>query len=524
MTTQGRQQAYSAGNKTYGFGRSNPTSGPVDKLGYRERNLMQNAISRRLGAPPTPAPFQIGAGNANGITNSAAGTQQSGNLQDAQASTLAGSSAPQMTPSPTGTMQSAPAPQGGFGGAPNTPGAMADGNPQPQHSGFDQAGTAAGFNVAMGGAAPAPAFGPGGHPGAMTPTMAAPPQGGDGGLAAYNLRVGQAPNASDANHPYATQDGKLVAFDPNDQSLRNTDFDPYRDRSLYQNGVYHGPGTVGYDASAHPGVNGFGQITSHIPAGYSDPAGPPGMQSGGIPMLAPGRMADGNPQPGIGRPEAHNPNNPTAGLPGDAQYSQFLQNQQQSQTQHNAEYTQQQHDAQVGAEKQRRDINDNAPDAYKHLLDTFAARGMAHSGRYADDLGQAHNNVAGQLSGIDGDLAQKLNDLLVGNANFTDNGQRDSQQAMNEMIARLAGNAGSLGLDQNTQNPQAPDANAALQQLLGGQFGQSPAAAPQPAAKAPAAPKRSAPSAAQAKLTHATSLKHAAVARTNAAAAAKKRK
>jgi hypothetical protein len=419
MTTQGRQQAYSAGNKTYGFGRSNPTSGPVDKLGYRERNLMQNAIARRMGgapsssAAPAPAPFQIGAGNPNGITQYSSPGQ--------------GSS---LTPSPTGTMQPAPAPQGGFGGAPNAPGAMADGNPQPFH--FDQASTAAGFNAAMGGAAPTPAFGPGGHPGAMTPTMAAP------------------------QHPF----------------------------------------------------------------GYSDPAGPPGMQGGGIPA----QMANGQTMGAPGsNPETHDPNNPTAGLPGDAQYSQFLQNQQQGQTQHNAEYTQQQHDAQVGAEKQRRDINDNAPDAYKHLLDTYAARGMAHSGRYATDLGEAHNNVAGQLSGIDGDLAQKLNALLAGNANFADNGQRDSQQAMNEMIARLAGNAGSLGLDQNTQNPQAPDANVALQQLLGGQFGQSSAAAPQSAAK-PVATKRAAPSAAQAKLTHATSLKHAAVARANAAAAAKKRK
>ena len=63
MTTQGRTQAYSAGNKVYGFGRSNPTSGPVDKLGYRERDLMQQAIARAIApkpvakpAPPPPKP------------------------------------------------------------------------------------------------------------------------------------------------------------------------------------------------------------------------------------------------------------------------------------------------------------------------------------------------------------------------------------------------------------------------------------------------------------------------------------
>lgn len=45
---------YAAGNKVYGGGRSNPTSGPVDKLGYRERDLAtrarRNAVLRRLKA------------------------------------------------------------------------------------------------------------------------------------------------------------------------------------------------------------------------------------------------------------------------------------------------------------------------------------------------------------------------------------------------------------------------------------------------------------------------------------------
>jgi hypothetical protein len=45
---------YSVGNKIYGGGRSNPTSGPVDKLGYRERDAKsaarRNAILRRMKA------------------------------------------------------------------------------------------------------------------------------------------------------------------------------------------------------------------------------------------------------------------------------------------------------------------------------------------------------------------------------------------------------------------------------------------------------------------------------------------
>ncbi len=51
---QGGFNPYSAGNKQYGSGRSFPTMGPVDPLGYRERDRMararQNAIVQRLKA------------------------------------------------------------------------------------------------------------------------------------------------------------------------------------------------------------------------------------------------------------------------------------------------------------------------------------------------------------------------------------------------------------------------------------------------------------------------------------------
>lgn len=46
--------AYAAGNKVYGGGRSFPNMGAVDKLGYRERDLAtrarRNALLRRLKA------------------------------------------------------------------------------------------------------------------------------------------------------------------------------------------------------------------------------------------------------------------------------------------------------------------------------------------------------------------------------------------------------------------------------------------------------------------------------------------
>lgn len=49
MALGGRTQAYSAGNKVYGSGRSNPTSGPVDPAGYVERSNNKKASNRRSG-------------------------------------------------------------------------------------------------------------------------------------------------------------------------------------------------------------------------------------------------------------------------------------------------------------------------------------------------------------------------------------------------------------------------------------------------------------------------------------------
>lgn len=46
---QGRVAAYSAGNKVYGSGRPNPTSGPVDPAGYVERSVNGEATNRRSG-------------------------------------------------------------------------------------------------------------------------------------------------------------------------------------------------------------------------------------------------------------------------------------------------------------------------------------------------------------------------------------------------------------------------------------------------------------------------------------------
>lgn len=52
--TQQGPNPYAAGQKVYGGGRSNPTMGPVDPTGYRERDAQaasqRNAMLRRLRA------------------------------------------------------------------------------------------------------------------------------------------------------------------------------------------------------------------------------------------------------------------------------------------------------------------------------------------------------------------------------------------------------------------------------------------------------------------------------------------
>lgn len=47
--SRGATQRYSAGNKVYGTGRSNPTSGTVDPSGYVDRSFNNAASQRRSG-------------------------------------------------------------------------------------------------------------------------------------------------------------------------------------------------------------------------------------------------------------------------------------------------------------------------------------------------------------------------------------------------------------------------------------------------------------------------------------------
>ena len=67
MSQNSQWNAYSAGNKVYGGGRPMPTVGPVDPIGYAERDakkkrpLWQNAAQRRLMAMKKNKPMSADA-------------------------------------------------------------------------------------------------------------------------------------------------------------------------------------------------------------------------------------------------------------------------------------------------------------------------------------------------------------------------------------------------------------------------------------------------------------------------------
>lgn len=419
MTLHGATQRYSAGNKVYGMGRSNPTSGPVDPIGYRERDAkkmmtspMQQALTRRIGTTPAPAPAQ----HLQPAWMSAPGVPGAGPIPNAN----------QLVPNAMGHYQPAPAaPVAGQGTSGIDPGVLGRLNAQNA------------VNHPGAGSAPS---------GYMDPAHAPTPAGSvnDGGLAAYNARAGQMPNTSDYNHPYSVgPDGRLVAFQANDETLRNTDFDPLRDRSLYSNGTYNGPGTPGYNAAAHPGVNGYGQRAGTGGEGYypSSNAGtaPPPAQSG------------------------------VEGLPFDPAYA-GAQNAAQMQL---AEAQQAlgngQHNAQTNAYGENRDIDRNAQDRYRNLIDQFAERGLAHSGAYATQYGNTAANIAGQHTQVNQGLNDQLNQLLGSYSGARNDVYGNQQNSLMEMIARMAGNAGNLGLQssQGINGPQAPDYQSILQRLIG---------------------------------------------------------
>lgn len=343
MTVQGRQQAYSAGNKTYGFGRSNPTSGPVDPLGYKERDAI-----RRVMTQPLPSRNPRTDQSITGIPESAWTARQR------QYADQYGLSGTRVAPAPTGTMSwmppiAAPAPQ--VLGAP-TPGI-----------------------------------------GQQVQTMRPP-----------------IPNA------------------------------PGNNQQVFTGGQPPGPNNV--------------EGNTGVPNGYIDPAGPPGMQTGGIPNQ-----------------QQHLQDLINAKVP--AHQHQFMPG-----------YDTAKHNLETDAFEQQRQLEQNAPAAYDHLTDVYAGRGLLHSGKFATDLGAAHSQTADQLSAIQRALANGQVNLDNQDLNYNQGLAQQEAGNYQQQLQNQIALAGTLGLDQSQQ--QQPDFNSILQQVLGSQQQAAPAALPAaPVAPAP---------------------------------------
>lgn len=343
---KGRIQAYSAGNKTYGFGRSNATSGPVDKLGYRERD-----------AKPMTSPNY-----ADILRNSPLGNTPA-------ARTYFNQSALQRR-----MTDAAPAPIQQHGAAVSPTGAV---------SNFVNA-----------------------------PQIQAPPMGG----------------TTTAQPTPGAETGGMVAAP----------------------GVHAPPmGGTTTQAPGGPNSENFG-----APSGYVNPAGPPGMQGGGIPIQQPQRTL--------------------ADLPNDPAYQAHLAQINSAAARHHAQFGQQQHDIEGNSFQAQRQIEEQAPKLYENATNNFAARGLAYSGRHELDQGEIHNQVAGQLNDVQQQKTNSLNQLQNNDLDFRDQQQGELSAAQQEFIRSLAPRAGQLGLDHQTQDTSVPDYAAQLQQLLAN-YGKGPA-------------------------------------------------
>lgn len=67
QVSRGATQRYSAGNKVYGAGRSNPTSGTVDPTGYVDRGFNNAASQRRSGLAQAAFSRLSGMGDAPSV-------------------------------------------------------------------------------------------------------------------------------------------------------------------------------------------------------------------------------------------------------------------------------------------------------------------------------------------------------------------------------------------------------------------------------------------------------------------------
>jgi hypothetical protein len=85
----------------------------------------------------------------------------------------------------------------------------------------------------------------------------------------------------------------------------------------------------------------------------------------------------------------------------------------------------------------RHNVEQQHPLDIKNILENFAGRGMAYSGRYAQDNQANEDQYAGQLSGLDSEKATRLSAIQRAMQQFQD----DQQTTMNDAYSAYAGRA-----------------------------------------------------------------------------------
>lgn len=464
MTIPGRTQAYGAGNKTYGFGRSNPTSGPVDKLGYRERNLSQNTFQSALARRSTTAGPQ-------GSQSQVQPQQSSGQPQAAATNTgtIGTSIAPMHT-----QQSSAPVSQVGpntdaYGNGPNGGTYREDAPPKaPQNNvSSDYANPAGPNQVAPGVQKWITDNNPGSTPGTLNDPNTKYSNGSSGvtfsnggattimpnhlpwyGEGAANQAQIHHQDALDNPGNYNSQGVYIGAQGTNDFSNGKT--------FAQDDAFYNNPANVNNQAAYQEYMSqarnslGFAQAPGGGPLFHGTPQ--MGSSLSGPSLNAAPQVGGSlqNSGPSAGTPQSNLSNM------GDVEYQNALARLASAHGQANMQYATGVNDVNTSAYQSQRGINQQAPLIYEALLNKFAGRGMAHSGRYAQDYGTAQEDTADQLYNVDNQKNNQLNQLLqqlTGANQQYDFGTMDANQSLAQ---RLAAQAGKLGLDKTTKDPVAP--------------------------------------------------------------------
>lgn len=176
------------------------------------------------------------------------------------------------------------------------------------------------------------------------------------------------------------------------------------------------------------------------------------------------------------------------GLPYDPSYEGVRRAIEAKRSAANAGINQQRTQMDIEANTQKREIDQQAPEILKELLEGFAGRGMAFSGRYATDVGEQQNQFAAAKSRIDQMLTGNRSALEAEMAKFEAGLQSELSEAEYEYARSLAERAGDLGI----ATPEAPPVEGGFEPLPPEQM-QEPVPLPQivnevPPVEAPRAP------------------------------------